>query len=209
MEEKLNAITHGTGALFALVALVVLVVSASLYGSFWHIVSFSVYGTSLFLLYLASTLYHSFRTERIKSVFKIVDHSAIYLLIAGTYTPFTLILLHGTLGWTIFGIIWSLAAIGITLKIFFTKRFRVVSTLCYIAMGWLLLIAIKPITALLPAAGFSWLIVGGVLYTAGTIFYLWRRLPYSHAVWHLFVMGGSVAHFITIFCYLLPIPVPN
>lgn len=208
MEEKINAITHGAGAVLALAGLVVLTVASSLYGSVWHIVSFSVYGTSLFLLYLASTLYHSFSNERLKYIFKIIDHSAIYLLIAGTYTPFTLVLLHGTLGWIIFSTIWGLACLGILLKIFFVKRFKVLSTLCYILMGWLMLLAVKPITAILPATGFIWLIAGGICYTGGSVFYLWRRLPYNHAIWHLFVLAGSIAHFVTVFYYILPIHVP-
>ncbi|KYZ77670.1 hemolysin D [Anaerosporomusa subterranea] len=208
MEEKLNAVTHGAGAVLALAGLVILTIAACLYGSVWHIVSFSVYGTSLFLLYLASTLYHSFSNEKLKHIFKIVDHSAIYLLIAGTYTPFALILLHGKLGWIIFSVIWGLAVLGILLKIFFVKRFKILSTLCYLFMGWLLLVFIKPIIATLPTAGFGWLLAGGIFYTAGSVFYLWRRLPYHHAIWHLFVLAGSFSHFISVLYYVLPISVP-
>jgi hemolysin III len=208
MEEKLNAITHGAGAILALAGLIILTVAACLHGSVWHIVSFSVYGASLFLLYLASTLYHSFSNEKLKHIFKIIDHSAIYLLIAGTYTPFTLILLHGKLGWIIFSVIWGLAGLGILLKIFFVKRFKILSTLCYLFMGWLLLIVIRPIIATLPIAGFGWLLAGGIFYTAGSIFYLWRRLPYHHAIWHLFVLAGSFSHFISVLYYVLPISVP-
>ncbi|MDU4962548.1 MAG: hemolysin III family protein [Sporomusaceae bacterium] len=207
MEEKWNAITHGAGAVLALAGLVVLIVAASLQGNVWHIVSFSIYGVSLFLLYLASTLYHSFSNERVKHIFKIIDHSAIYLLIAGTYTPFSLVLLHGKLGWILFGVIWSLAVCGILLKIFFIKRFRLLSTFCYLIMGWLILAAVKPLTAALSTAGFGWLLAGGILYSAGSIFYLWRRLPYNHAIWHLFVLAGSVAHFIVVLYYVLPVPV--
>jgi hemolysin III len=208
MEEKLNAITHGAGAILALAGLVILTVAACLHGSVWHIVSFSVYGASLFLLYLASTLYHSFSNEKLKHIFKIFDHSAIYLLIAGTYTPFALILLHGKIGWIIFSVIWGLAALGIVLKIFFVKRFKLLSTLCYLFMGWLLLVVIKPILTALPTAGFGWLLAGGIFYTAGSAFYLWRRLPYHHAIWHLFVLAGSFSHFISVLYYVLPIPVP-
>ncbi|MDF2501688.1 MAG: channel protein hemolysin family [Anaerosporomusa subterranea] len=208
MEEKLNAITHGAGAILALAGLIILTVAACLHGSVWHIVSFSVYGASLFLLYLASTLYHSFSNEKLKHIFKIIDHSAIYLLIAGTYTPFTLILLHGKLGWIIFSVIWGLAGLGILLKIFFVKRFKILSTLCYLFMGWLLLIVIRPIIATLPIAGFGWLLAGGIFYTAGSVFYLWRRLPYHHAIWHLFVLAGSFSHFISVLYYVLPISVP-
>lgn len=209
MEEKLNAITHGAGAVLALAGLIILTAAAWLHGSVWHIVSFSVYGTSLFLLYLASTLYHSFSNKKLKHIFKILDHSAIYLLIAGTYTPFTLILLHGQLGWTLFSVIWGLAIIGIVLKIFFVHRFTILSTLCYLSMGWLLLVVIKPIIRMLPTAGFGWLLAGGIFYTAGSIFYLWRRLPYHHAIWHLFVLAGSFAHFISVLYYVLPIAVPD
>ncbi len=209
MEEILNAVTHGVGALLAILGLVVLAVAACMYGSIWHVVSFSVYGASLVLLYLASTLYHSFTGARIKYIFKICDHAAIYLLIAGTYTPFTLVLLHGVLGWTIFGVIWSLAFAGVVLKIFFVRRFKLLSTLCYLGMGWLILVCLKPLGAVLPAAGLGWLIAGGVFYTVGAVFYLCRRLPYHHAVWHLFVLAGSVSHFITVYYYVLPVHIPS
>jgi hemolysin III len=132
---------------------------------------------------------------------------AIYLLIAGTYTPLTLILLHGMLGWIIFSVIWSLAFIGMIFQLFFVHRFQIISTLCYIVMGWFVLIAIQPLAAVLPPAGLSWLIAGGVFYTVGAVFYLTRWIPYTHAVWHLFVLAGSASHFITIFCYVLPFPV--
>lgn len=207
MEEILNAVTHGVGALLAALGLVVLTVAACTYGSVWHIVSFSMYGSSLVLLYLASTLYHSFTGTKIKHIFKIFDHAAIYLLIAGTYTPFTLVLLHGVLGWTIFGVIWSLAVVGVILTIFFVQRFKLLSTLCYLGMGWLILVCLKPLAAALPAAGMGWLIAGGIFYTVGAIFYLCQRLPYNHAVWHLFVLAGSASHFITIYFYVLPVPV--
>ncbi len=207
MEERINAITHGIGVLFSLAGLVLLVVSSYMYGTAWHLVSFSIYGVSLFLLYLASTLYHSFQNEKLKYVFKICDHSAIYLLIAGTYTPFSLVLLHGLIGWVILGIVWGLAVIGTVLKIFFVTRLRVVSTICYLLMGWLIVVVIKPIAAALPLEGLFWLVGGGVLYTAGSFFYLNKRIPYHHAVWHLFVMAGSAAHFITVFFYVLPISV--
>jgi hemolysin III len=207
VEEKLNAITHGVGAILAVCGLISLMMMASLNGGIWHLVSFSIYGSSLVLLYLASTLYHSFTDERIKYIFKIVDHAAIYLLIAGTYTPFTLVSLHGTLGWTIFGVTWGLAAIGIVFKVFFVKRFKLLSTLCYIFMGWLILIVIKPLAAALPIMGLYWLIGGGVLYTVGAVFYLARQLPYNHAVWHMFVLAGSFAHFVAVIKYVSTTPV--
>lgn len=205
MEEVMNAVTHGIGTVLAIGGLLLLTISAYHYGGIWHILSFAIYGTTLVLLYLASTLYHSFRNERLKYKFKILDHSAIYLLIAGTYTPFTLIPLHGTLGWTVFGIVWGLAILGIILKIFFTGRFKVISTMCYLFMGWLILLAIKPLIATVAASGIIWLVIGGLFYTLGTVFYLWNKLPYNHAIWHLFVLAGSISHFVAVFFYVLPI----
>lgn len=205
MEEVMNAITHGIGTLLAVAGLVLLTVFAYLYGEVWHILSFSIYGTTLVLLYLASTLYHSFTNERLKYIFKILDHSAIYLLIAGTYTPFTLVPLHGVLGWTLFGIVWGLAILGIVLKVFFVGRFKFISTLCYIIMGWFIIIAIKPLIATVATLGIMWLLIGGLFYTLGAVFYLWNKLPYNHAIWHLFVLAGSISHFIAVFFYVLPI----
>jgi hemolysin III len=202
VEEKLNAITHGVGAILAVAGLISLIVVANLHGGIWHVISFSIYGTCLVLLYMASTLYHSFTNDRIKHIFKIADHAAIYLFIAGTYTPFTLVSLHGLVGWIVFGVTWGLATIGIVFKVFFVKRFKLFSTLCYIFMGWLILIVIKPLVATLPIMGLYWLIAGGVLYTVGAGFYLARRIPYNHAVWHLFVLAGSAAHFVAVFKYV-------
>lgn len=207
MEERLNAVTHGVGALLALAGLSILILSSHFYGGIWHLVSSSIYGTSLVLLYLASTLYHSFTNEKIKYIFKIIDHAAIYLLIAGTYTPFTLVLLHGNLGWTVFGVIWGLAFIGIVFQIFFVKRFKILSTICYIIMGWFMIICIKPLVAVLPTMGICWLIIGGLFYTVGALFYLYRWFPYNHMVWHLFVLAGSASHYISVLWYVLPIPV--
>ncbi|HEY3426724.1 MAG TPA: hemolysin III family protein [Negativicutes bacterium] len=209
MQEILNTVTHGVGALFALIGLVVLTVSAYLQGSIWHQVSFIIYGVTLVLLYVASALYHGFMNKKIKYILKICDHVAIYLLIAGTYTPFALVPLHGILGWSLFGVIWLLAVIGIVFKVFFVKRFKIISTVCYIIMGWVILIAIRPLVAALPLTGLYWLIAGGVFYTAGTVFYLNKRFSYNHAIWHLFVLAGSISHFITIFVYVLPIRVPT
>ena len=205
MEEVMNAVTHGIGTLLAVAGLVLLTVFATLYGEIWHVISFSIYGTTLVLLYLASTLYHSFTNERLKYIFKILDHSAIYLLIAGTYTPFTLVPLHGVLGWSVFACVWGLAILGIILKVAFVGRFKVISTLCYLIMGWMIVIAIKPLIATVPIGGIMWLLSGGLFYTLGTVFYLWRKLPYHHAIWHLFVLAGSVSHFIAVFVYVLPI----
>ena len=207
LEEILNAVTHGVGTLFAVIALGILTAAAYMEGGVWHLVSFIIYGISLVLLYLASTLYHSFTNERVKCILKFFDHAAIYLLIAGTYTPFTLVPLHGAIGWTIFGIVWGLALTGITLKIFFIKKYKVLSTICYLIMGWFAVVMIKPLLATIEVGGLYWLLIGGILYSVGSIFYLARKMPYHHAVWHLFVMAGSVAHFVAIFKYILPVPV--
>lgn len=207
MEEIMNAITHGIGAIFAIIGLSILTASAYINGGAWHMASGIIFGVSMVLLYLASTLYHSFTNQRIKDILKIFDHAAIYLLIAGTYTPFTLIPLHGTVGWIIFGIVWGLAFLGILLKIFFVKRFKVLSTLCYLLMGWFAVVMIDPLLSSIHIYGLYWLIAGGLFYTVGAIFYLLQRLPYHHAIWHLFVIAGSVAHFIVILNYVLPIPV--
>jgi len=205
MEEVMNAVTHGIGTLLAVAGLVLLTVFAYLYGDIWHIVSFSIYGTTLVLLYLASTLYHSFTNERLKYIFKILDHSAIYLLIAGTYTPFTLVPLHGVLGWTVFGLVWGFAILGIVLKVFFVGRFRFASTICYIVMGWFIVVAIQPLLTAVGTLGMVWLLIGGLFYTVGSVFYLWNKIPYNHAIWHLFVLAGSVCHFVAVFFYVLPI----
>lgn len=206
-EEVLNAVTHGVGTLFAVVALGILAASAYLNGGGWHMASGIIYGVSMVLLYLASTLYHSFTNQKVKDIFKILDHAAIYLLIAGTYTPFTLIPLHGTIGWMIFSVVWSVAVIGIVLKCFFAKRFKLLSTICYLVMGWFALVMIKPLLASMHVYGLYWLLAGGLLYTVGAVFYLAQRLPYHHAIWHLFVIAGSIAHFVVVFQYVLPIPV--
>lgn len=182
-----------------------LIISAALRGDAWRIASFSVYGSTLMFLYLSSTLYHLFRDSRMKRLFRVLDHVAIYLLIAGTYTPFLLISLRGIWGWTLFGIIWGLALAGIGFKVFSKRRFHglPLSTATYILMGWLGIIALKELLAHLPLSGLIWLFVGGVLYTAGIIFFSWRTLRYHHAIWHLFVLGGSACHYIAVFSYLL------
>jgi hemolysin III len=202
-EEIINAILHGVGLGLAIAALAVLVVMASLSGNAWHIVSFSIYGTTLVLLYLASTMYHGIYAGPAKRLFRIFDHSAIFLLIAGTYTPISLITLRGWVGWTIFGMVWGIAVVGIVAKAFLTHRFALVSTLLYIAMGWLALIVIKPLFVRLNTVSLVFLLVGGLCYTFGTVFYLWRKLKFHHAIWHLFVLAGSICHFFTIL-FLLP-----
>ncbi|WP_068774737.1 hemolysin III family protein [Paenibacillus sp. FJAT-26967] len=205
-EEVANAVSHGIGTLLSIAAFVLLLIQSTRYGDAWHVVSFSIFGISLIVLYLCSTLVHSAPGGRLKDIFEIMDHSAIYLLIAGSYTPFMLVTLRGALGWTIFGIVWGLAILGIILKIFFVKKFIVLSTICYIGMGWIIVLAIKPLAENLSIGGVAWLVAGGVVYTIGTVFYLWRRIPYHHAIWHSFVIGGSVCHF---FAVLQVLPVPH
>lgn len=205
LEEILNSITHGTGALMSLAGLVLLIVFASLYGEARHIVSCAIFGVSLVLLYTASTLYHSFRKPHVKFVFRIIDHSCIYILIAGTYTPFMLIAVRGVLGWTIFGIVWGMTVLGILFKLFFIHRFKILSTLAYIAMGWTGIFAIKPIFQSLSEGAIFWLIAGGLAYTVGTIFYAWKKLPFNHAIWHAFVLAGSICHFVSVLFYVIPL----
>lgn len=202
--EIANGITHGIGAGMSIVGLVVLVVSAAREATAWHIVSFAIYGASMVILYLASTLYHSLPHPRAKRVFRILDHSAIYLAIAGTYTPFTLVNMRGPWGWTLFGIVWGLALCGVVFKAFFVGRYDFISTIVYILMGWLVVIAWSPAREAISSAGLMWLLLGGISYTAGTIFYAWGRLPFNHAIWHLFVLGGSVCHYLAVLFHVLP-----
>jgi len=197
-EELANSITHGIGLVLGIAVLVLLVVFSSLRKSAWEVVSCSIYGATFILLYLGSTLYHSARNPRTRKVLKVVDHSAIYLLIAGTYTPYALAPLRGALGWTIFGIIWGCALVGIAFKVFFTGRFKVVSLASYLFMGWLCVVAVKPLYRELSTAGFALFAAGGLCYTTGAVFYAWKSLPWSHAVWHLFVLAGSLCHFFSI-----------
>lgn len=203
-EEIANVITHAIGAILSIAALILLIVFAEQKGDKWYVVSYTIYGISLFILYLESTLYHSITNKKLKKLFRIFDHSSIYLLIAGTYTPFTLTVLRPTIGWLIFGIIWGLAIIGIVMKVFWIGRFNVLSTMIYIAMGWLIVFAMKTLVTVLPTAGIVLLFAGGVIYTLGAVLYLFDKIPYNHAIWHLFVIGGSVCHFLCILIYLFP-----
>ena len=198
-EELANTITHGIGVGFSIIGLILLVVRARLYGDAWQVVSFSIYGASLFLLYLASTLYHGFRSPRVKELLRIIDHSAIYLLIAGTYTPFLLVTLRGPWGWSLFGTIWWLAILGITFKLIFGPKYDLISPIFYLLMGWVVVIAIKPLLAALPFAGLMWLVAGGLAYSFGVLFYAWEKLPYNPAIWHGFVLAGSRFHFFAVF----------
>lgn len=204
-EEVANAITHGIGAVLSLAALVLLIVFSSLEGTAWHIVSFTIYGVTMLLLYVSSTLVHSFRDGKVKDLFEVFDHSAIYLFIAGTYTPFLFVVVKGPLGWTLFGIIWGIALFGVAFKAYFVKKFLFLSTVFYVVMGWLVTIAWSDIVAKLANGGVTLLVIGGVLYTVGTIFYVWRAFPFHHAVWHVFVLAGTTVHFFAVFIYVLPI----
>jgi hemolysin III len=203
-EEVANSLTHGIGVGLSIAALVILVTFAGLLGDARRVVTFSVYGSTLILLYLASTLYHSFQSPRVKEAFRVLDHSAIFLLIAGTYTPFTLVSLRGAWGWTLFGLIWGLAMVGITLEVLFMNRWKLLSIAIYVGMGWLVVIAFEPLFASVPFGGLIWLGIGGLSYTLGVIFYAWKGIPFNHAIWHLFVLGGSVCHFFCVLFYVLP-----
>ncbi len=201
-EEIVNSITHGVGTGLSVIGGIALVVLAALYGDVWRIVSFSIYATTLVTLYLASTLYHSFRHPQLKRIFKIIDHACIYLLIAGTYTPFLLVSLRGPWGWTLLGIIWGLALVGIIFKAFSAHRFRRFLVWGYLLMGWLCVVAGRELLLRVPTDGLVWLAIGGGLYTVGVIFYAWRRLPYGHAIWHLFVLAGSICHYVAVLSLL-------
>jgi hemolysin III len=202
-EELFNALTHGLGATAALAGGAVLITLAALFGDGFQLIASIVFGITLLLLYVASTLYHAIQHPVVKGRLKVFDHCAIYLLIAGTYTPFTLIGLRGPLGWTLFGVIWGLAVFGVIFKLFYTGRFERLSTLVYIAMGWLIMIAAKPTMQALDGWTFGWLLAGGVFYTLGTFFYHRPSMRYSHAIWHMFVIGGSVCHYIAVMAQVL------
>lgn len=197
-EELVNALTHGIGLVAGLIGGVALLVAAALGGDPWQIVGVAVFGATLVMLYSASTLYHAVRSQVAKARLQVADHCAIYLLIAGTYTPFLLNDLRGPWGWTLFGVIWGLALAGVVFKLFFTGRFNVLSTLVYILMGWLMLVAAMPMLQRMSVATLSWLVAGGIAYTAGTLFYHSARIRYAHAIWHIFVLGGSTCHVIAV-----------
>lgn len=197
-EEVANAITHGLGVVASLSGGAVLVTLAVLHGDAWQIAGAAVFGASLLLLYSASTLYHAVGHRVAKARLQVFDHCAIFVLIAGTYTPFMLVSLRGPWGWWLFGVVWALAAAGIVFKLFFTGRYDRLSTAMYLAMGWLVLVAIGPMVRAVPPPTLLWLAAGGLAYTAGTVFYLNRRMPYAHAIWHLFVLGGSACHFVAV-----------
>ncbi|MBI2336341.1 MAG: hemolysin III family protein [Deltaproteobacteria bacterium] len=203
-EEIANSITHGIGWLLAIVGLIVLVVEAAQFGNAWHIVSCSIYAATLVFMYAASTLYHSLTNPRAKFVFRVIEHSAIFILIAGTYTPLTLVSLRGPWGWSIFGVVWGIAIVGILFKTLLRKRFSWLSTLLYVLMGWIIVVALKPLLQMFPAAGLKWLLWGGLFYTVGAGIYSLKRLPYGHTVWHVFVLAGSACHYFAIKFYVIP-----
>jgi hemolysin III len=202
-EELYNILTHGFAFLLSIAALAVLVVFASLEGTAWHIVSFSIFGASLVVLYFASTVFHMTTDEQRRKRLKVFDHAAIFLLIAGTYTPFTLVVLNGPWGWSIFGVVWGMAVGGIVLKLFYTGRFTRLSTILYVAMGWTIMVAIYPLYLAFSGAGMLWLIAGGVSYTIGAVLFLKENIPYNHVIFHLLVILGSLCHFVSIFWYVL------
>jgi hemolysin III len=206
LEELANAITHGIGLALSLAGFLTLIVLAALHGGTRLLVSCVIYGVTLVCLYSASTLYHGIPSQRWKRTLRIFDHSAIYLLIAGTYTPFVLVNLGGGWGWSLFGVVWGLALAGILFKFWFVDRFQILSTAVYLLMGWLALVAVKPMISKVPVTGLVWLLAGGLLYTAGVVFYASKRIPYSHSIWHIFVMAGSTCHYLAVlYAVILPL----
>ncbi|MFS0751103.1 PAQR family membrane homeostasis protein TrhA [Oceanobacillus sp. 1P07AA] len=203
-EEIANAITHGVAALLSIAGLVVLIVSSALNGTALHVVTFTIFGATMVILYTSSTFVHALPKGKAKDVFEILDHSSIYLFIAGTYTPFTLLVIQGAMGWSIFGVVWGIALFGIIFKVYFVKRFLFTSTLLYIAMGWLIVIGWSQITNNLESSGVYLLVAGGLCYTLGTIFYMWRGFKFHHMIWHLFVIAGTIFHYFCVLFFLLP-----
>lgn len=204
-EEIANSITHGIGSLLSIAALVLLIVYSALYGNAWHVVSFSIFGATMLLLYVSSTLLHSFPEGKAKDLFEIMDHSSIYFFIAGSFTPFLLVVVQGGLGWSLFGIVWAMAIGGTVFKAFFVKKYLVTSTLLYVAMGWMITFAWKPIADALGYQGLVLLVTAGLLYTVGSVFYIWRGFKFHHAIWHLFVLSGSILQFFCVLFYVLPV----
>lgn len=203
-EEIANSVTHGVGAVMSIVALVVLMISASIDHNVWYAISVALFGSSMFIVYLSSTLVHALPKGKAKDVFEIFDHASIYLFIAGTFTPISLFLIRGRLGWILLGIVWGLAIGGIVFKAFLAKKFMFTSTLLYVLMGWLVVIGWHQITLHLNGKGIALLMVGGICYTVGAVFYVWRGFPYHHAVWHLFVIAGTILQYLSILLYISP-----
>jgi len=204
IEEKINIFSHGAALILSILALVLMVIRASVHGNAWHIVSVSIFGAGLISLYAASTAYHSATKPELRARLRIIDHATIYILIAGSYTPFTLVTLNGSVGWVIFAVSWGLALSGIILKLFFTGRFNLLSTLMYVFMGWIIIFAVQPLIASLPAQGLYWLVAGGLAYTLGAVVYSIKKIPLNHAIFHVFVVLGSVCHFMAVYFYVLP-----
>lgn len=204
LEEVANCATHGLGLALSVAGFVALVALAYAYGDAWHVASCGVYGASLVALYLASTLYHGARQPRAKELFQALDHCGIYLLIAGTYTPFTLVTLRGPWGWTLFGLVWSIALAGILFRVRFGTRYRPLAVASYVMLGWLCVVAVKPILELVPLGALAWIAAGGFAYTTGIFFFAAKRIPHNHAIWHLFVLGGSICHYVAVLLYVLP-----
>ncbi len=205
LEELLNSVTHGLGLLLSVAGIAFLLAIAIKHGTAWHVVGSAIYGATLMSLYLASTLYHALPSPQWKRLLRVLDHSAIYLLIAGTYTPFMLVNLRGGWGWSLLAIIWGCAMAGILCKVFFVNRFPALSTALYVAMGWLVVVAVRPVLTHVSAAGVRWLVAGGVTYTLGVVFFATRRIPYAHAIWHVFVVAGSICHYLAVlYAVVLP-----
>lgn len=204
LEEKWNIISHGAGFALSVLALVLLIFRAYELGDLKHMIGFSIFGASMVLLYAASTFYHSAKTNLLRYRLNILDHASIYVLIAGTYTPFALITISGTTGWTILVIVWTMAVAGIILKLFYTGRYNLLSTIMYVVMGWLIVFAIQPLVENMPGAGLWWLFGGGISYTLGAVIFMRDRLPFNHAVFHLLVLLGTFCHFISIYFYTIP-----
>jgi hemolysin III len=203
-EEVANVVTHALGAVLSVAALAILVIFSAMYGTAWHVTTTAVFGAMLIFLYTASTVYHAVRGPRAKHVAKILDHAAIYLLIAGTYTPFTLVTLRGPWGWGLFAAVWTFAAAGIALEAAWVYRPKWISAVVFLLMGWMVVLASRQLAAALPRNGLTLLVAGGLVYTLGTAFYVMKRVRYMHAVWHVFVLGGSVCHFLAVALYVIP-----
>ena len=204
LEEKLNIFSHALGFLLSILGLILLILRAEEIGKTIHLVSFSIFGASMILLYAASTFYHSARSHKLRYRLNILDHASIYVLIAGTYTPFALVTLHGTFGWVVFGVVWSMALTGIVLKLFYTGKYQTISTIMYVVMGWIIVFAIKPLMQELSPKGLIWLFSGGLSYTVGAVLFSFERIKFNHAIFHIFVLLGTFCHFIAIYYYVLP-----
>ncbi len=203
-EEIANAVTHGLGAGLSIAGLVILVVFSAILGDPWRVVSFAIYGGTMIALYLASTLYHGIQHPGAKRILQTIDHASIYLLIAGTYTPILLISLRGAWGWTLLGLVWGLALFGILFQVMSSNSKGKLGLITYLLMGWLCLVAMRELIINVPPGGLGLLVAGGLFYTVGTLFYVWHKLPYNHAIWHLFVLAGSASHFFAMLFHILP-----